>query len=51
MVDMLKKKSGFGKSVKEFQEVLEGLLPGDQIVLNPPSELKFGDRVKIVKIK
>ncbi len=47
-----KRKVVFGKSFKgEFQEVLEGLLPGDQIVLNPPSELKFGDRVKIVNIK
>jgi len=42
----------FGNLIKEgFIEVLEGLLPGDKIIINPASKLRAGDRIKVVGIK
>ena len=34
-----------------YMEVSEGLLPGDQVILNPPPTLQAGDRIKIIKIQ
>ena len=42
----------FGNLIKEgFIEVLEGLLPGDKIIINPAPKLIAGDRIKVVGIK
>lgn len=42
----------FGNLIKEgFIEVLEGLLPGDKIIINPAPKLRAGDRIKVVGIK
>jgi len=36
-----------GREVREdFRRVLDGLKPGDRVVLNPPSNLEVGDRFR-----
>ena len=34
----------------KFIEVTKGLLPGEQVILNPPLNLRIGDSVKVNKI-
>ena len=42
----------YGSEIREaFIEVSSGLRPGDKIILQPPAEIKAGDRVKVVKIR
>ena len=42
----------YGSEIREACiEVSSGLRPGDQIILQPPAEIKTGDRVKVVKIR
>lgn len=36
-----------GESIGDYLEVLEGLKPGDRVVVNPPKSLKNGARVSI----
>jgi len=39
------------ETINQYIQVLTGLKPGDQIILNPPSDLQAGDAVKISAIK
>jgi len=42
----------YGPEIREACiEVSSGLRPGDQIILQPPAEIKAGDRVKVVKTR
>ena len=46
------RKVRFGKEINnEYISVISGLNAGDLIILNPPSSLKSGDRIKISKIQ
>jgi len=45
-----KRKVSFGTEVREaYIEISSGLRAGDKIILNPPPQIKEGDRVKIIK--
>tara|TARA_B100000035_G_scaffold185074_1_gene157851 strand:- start:3092 stop:4501 length:1410 start_codon:yes stop_codon:yes gene_type:complete len=47
-----KRKISIGDTVKDQHiNVIQGLLPGELIILNPPESLVSGDRVKITEIK
>ena len=35
-----------GETREDFRRVLDGLKPGDRVVLNPPADLKTGDRFR-----
>ena len=40
----------FGTEVREsYIEITDGLRAGDKIILNPPPQIKEGNRVKIIK--
>jgi multidrug efflux pump subunit AcrA (membrane-fusion protein) len=44
------RKVSFGTEVREsFIEITDGLRAGDKIILNPPPQIKEGDRVKVIK--
>ena len=44
------RKVSFGTEVREaYIEISSGLRAGDKIILNPPPQIKEGDRVKIIK--
>ena len=46
------RKVRFGKEINnQYISVISGLNAGDLIILNPPSSLKSGDRIKISKIQ
>ena len=46
-----KRNVSFGEVFEEkFIEVTKGLLPGEQVILNPPLNLRIGDSVKVNKI-
>jgi multidrug efflux pump subunit AcrA (membrane-fusion protein) len=46
------RKVRFGKEINnQYISVISGLNAGDLIILNPPSSLKSGDRIKIFKIQ
>jgi RND family efflux transporter MFP subunit len=38
-----------GKKLGSLTEITRGLRPGDKVIVSPPSNLKTGDRVKIVE--
>lgn len=40
-----------GSQIGDMTEVLDGLMPGDKVVLNPPKNLKDGSRISIVQGK
>ena len=44
------RKVSFGTEVREaYIEISSGLRAGDKIILNPPPQIKEGDRVKVIK--
>ena len=44
------RKVSFGTEVREaYVEITDGLRAGDKIILNPPPQIKEGDRVKVIK--
>jgi multidrug efflux pump subunit AcrA (membrane-fusion protein) len=46
-----KRNVSFGEVIEsKFIEVTTGLLPGEQVILNPPINLRIGDSVKIINI-
>jgi RND family efflux transporter MFP subunit len=46
-----KRNVSFGEVIEsKFIEVTTGLLPGEQVILNPPLNLRIGDSVKIINI-
>ena len=46
-----KRNVSFGEVFEgKFIEVTTGLLPGEQVILNPPLNLRIGDSVKVTKI-
>jgi multidrug efflux pump subunit AcrA (membrane-fusion protein) len=46
-----KRNVSFGEVIQsKFIEVTTGLLPGEQVILNPPLNLRIGDSVKIINI-